>query len=90
MYIYIYTYVYTYIVGIISFISMKATMLHLSCPESLIFIWMSNPSHNHLQSSQGSKQLDHIPVILSVAYILSLRSLGGPTPHMGQLKLDFK
>ena len=48
--------------------------------------------NDHLQSSQGSKQLDHIFFVLCVASILWLwlRALGSPTSHMGQSKLDFK
>ena len=48
--------------------------------------------NDHLQSSQGSKQLDHIFFVICVASILwlSLRALGSPTPHMVQFKLDFE
>ena len=52
--------------GKISFISKKATFV---MPRKLdIYLQILN---EHLQSSQGSKQLDHIPFIFRVVNILS-------------------
>ena len=70
-----------------SFISRTCYICH-GHEAQCLFEWVI--LNDRLQSSQGSRQLDHIFFVICVANLHSLRSLCSPTPHMGQFKLDFK
>ena len=79
--IHTYIYIYTYHIWRKSFRSKTCYICH-GHEAQYLFEWVI--PNDHLQSSQGNRQLDHIFFVIRVANFLSLRFLCNPSPHMGQ------